>query len=214
VVVGSANARIVSVMAFDKSAQQKRGHQSGRLTSGCTAIVLTLALAINLPLSARSEVIPMQTGEIAIFNYDLTGQPVPPPYPWTVYAAFTFAQVNFPADTAEIFMFDGLNATGAVIDHYQGPLPTFSMSVSCLCAGGQDGIFSTALIALHGPFDITGTEGLAYSGGSFQEPIARVEGTLVEVRQAPEPSTLALLGLGLGLVGLRLSRRRRHSPPA
>jgi hypothetical protein len=192
------------------------------------------ALALLFAASTMLLTAPAAAATITIFNADLSGlQEVPPnASPASGFAVVTVDDALFTMQVQVSFS-DLLGTTTASHIHCCAPLgtnvgvatqlPTFSGFPLGVTSGTYDHTFdmlldssyNPAFEAAHGGTAATAFAGLfagMLAGDSYfnihtsQFPGGEIRGQLVAV---PEPSTWAMMLLGIGVVGAALRRRRR-----
>jgi hypothetical protein len=166
-----------------------------------------LVFALSMVPNVQATPILVNNGESILFNFDLTGGTPAPP----------FGQVEFTVDVSPflfspdlgITTYDELNGAGNIVNANGGATidPTWTQQFyrPLDTAGVLDGLFS-ALVTVNdgGPVTISNVVATGYnSTGSSYGPIP---GVLVS--QAPEPSILALFGIGFA--GMGFARRRMN----
>jgi len=156
------------------------------------------AAALSFAFFAGSaSAITLNTGESAIYNFDLTGQTPAPPYNF-VFINLHFGGVGSPPAVFDVF--DGLNATGALAINNTGGFAVNHTEITsnALIA---DGIFSVKINA-SGLVDVLSLSADAQRAADF---VSGLPGELA----TPLPAALPLFAGGLGVIGL-LARRRKQ----
>ncbi len=162
-------------------------------------------VALSLVIVSPAQAILLNTGDSVVFNFDLTaGAPPPPPY-IDVQTNFYFS--GFDAGehvTAEIF--GDLDALGPLANSFTLDGPVTSIGIGFSGVGTEDGVFSAKLVADQGPFDVDGAEGLGYV--FIDNVFQNTSFVPATISGAPEPTSLALVGMG-ALVAAAMRRLMR-----
>ena len=168
-----------------------------------SALVGALMVAASFCcVGSCANAITLNSGDVALYNFNFTGQVPPPPYD-SVIVTFAFNGANV-LSIATYDFFDGLDGGGAQVDHFVSGVPQlFSQFIFDSGATGvRDGVFSVRVTAAGDPFVIVSTSAV---GEFFNGGVASIGGELV----TPLPAALPLFATGLGALGLFAWRRKR-----
>jgi len=169
--------------------------------------ILIAAVYLLFGVSQPAGAVTLNNGDVAIYNFDFTGQTPSPPYVLGNFNAF-FSGVTV-GSIATFDFFTELNANGANVAK-DGPtqVPTFSISIGIIDPGLLDGIFSVKVSANGDPFDIIQASAIGFFNLSLDPLVTPpVQGELV----TPLPSALPLFASGAGLLGYMGWRRKKKA---
>src|SRR5262245_42151385 len=180
-----------------------------KLSGGALVGALMLAASFSLGIfGSGANATTFHNGDVALYNFDLTGQTPSPPYN-SVGINFVFNGATVAA-TGTFDFFDALNGGGSLVSHIVSGIPTASINFSAFgapAAGILDGIFSIRLAAAGDTFEVVDVSAQGFNAAGVATPL--IPGELV----TPLPATLPLFAGGLGALGL-LGWRRKKKPEA
>ena len=172
---------------------------------GARVGALILAASFSLgSFGSGANATTFHNGDVALYNFDFTGQTPPPPYT-SVGINFIFNGSTVAA-TGTFDFFDAANGGGSQVAHTVNGIPTNSISFSAFgptVAGILDGIFSVRLTAAGDTFEVIDVSASGFNEAGVATP--SIPGDLV----TPLPAALPLFAGGLGALGLISWRRRR-----
>ncbi|PKO26290.1 MAG: hypothetical protein CVU32_03700 [Betaproteobacteria bacterium HGW-Betaproteobacteria-5] len=166
----------------------------------CRLLIIFAAL-LGISQSAQASIVAsVLQGSSVILNFDFTGQTPPPPYTsvsvdWSLDGVLNDVQT----DIGIITIFSELNGTGSILN-------TGSWDDTSYWSGQgnpsfNDGVFSMVFSSVEGDMNIASATAMATSSEGRVSISPTVGGSI------PEPTSIALVGLGLA--GLGWGRKRR-----